>query len=376
MRLPRVALFLNTTPAVTAILVASMLLQIQPASAATSVDAIPFDIATVSRSTGNSFSLSWRSLGSDSVQVFASPSPTGGHDIRLVGKGGADGNLDVEGLPPQQRWYFTLKPDHGDALTVADRSLHLASAPNFRDIGGLRTTDGRWVRIALLYRSDQLNRVTEPDLATLDRLHLVTIYDFRTERERETGPDKVPSGAHEVVADVLADQKVPTDQDMANPASLKEYAAGGAASFTEVYRHFVSSPTASQAYRAFLSGLADTRTYPAVFHCTGGKDRTGWGAAIVLSALGVPRQVIVDDYMASNRYLEPKNQAILAMMQGHIDPATITALKTIMINRPEYIEAAFDEVEKRYGTMENYIAQGLGIDEATIARLRKVLLTG
>ena len=111
-----------------------------------------------------------------------------------------------------------------------------------------------------------------------------------------------------------------------------------------------------------------------MFHCTGGKDRTGWGAAIVLSALGVPRQAIIDDYMASNRYLEPKNQAMLAMMQGHLDPETIAALKTLMINRPDYIGAAFDEVQKRYGTMDNYIEQGLGIDKATIARLRAILL--
>src|SRR6185312_749050 len=224
-------------------------------------------------------------------------------------------------------WYFTLKPDHGDALTIADCGLHLASAPNFRDLGGLRTADGRWVRMALLYRSDQLNRLTEPDLAALDALHLATIYDFRTDRERQAGPDKTPSGAHEVVADVLADQKVPTDKDMANPTALKQYAAGGAASFADGYRHFVSSPVAAKAYHEFLAGLADRRTYPAVFHCTGGKDRTGWGAAIVLSALGVPRQAIIDDYMASTRYLEPKHQAMLAMMQGHLDPETIAALK-------------------------------------------------
>src|SRR6185437_11676075 len=234
--------------------VAIGVLGLQPPSAlAADGTAIPFDIATVSGPSADGFSLSWRALGSDSVQVFASPSPSGGRNARLIGKGGADGTLAVDSLSQGRRWYFTLKPDHGDALTIADRGLHLASAPNFRDLGGLRTADGRWVRMALLYRSDQLNRLTEPDLAALDALHLATIYDFRTDRERQAGPDKTPSGAHEVVADVLADQKVPTDKDMAKPTALKQYAAGGAASFADGYRHFVSSPVAAKAYHEFLA---------------------------------------------------------------------------------------------------------------------------
>src|SRR5208282_312572 len=123
----------------------------------------------------------------------------------LVGKGGGNGQVSVANLTPGLRWYFALVPDHGDPLVIATRSLHLTTAANFRDAGGYRTADGKWVRMGLAYRSNGIGNLTDEELAQLERLNIQVVCDLRTADEIRRSPDRVPHGASDVSADVLAD---------------------------------------------------------------------------------------------------------------------------------------------------------------------------
>jgi len=342
---------------------------------AAQIQSIPFTQAEVtSPDGGHAFVIAWVAPpASGSVQIFARTSPSAlGPDGtgKLVGSAGAVGHVTVADLPPAGRWYFELRPRHGAPLVTAERSLHLATAPNFRDVGGYRTADGRWVRMGLVYRSDGLDRLSEADLARIGRLAPALVVDLRTQSERSRGPDRLPPGADPMVADVAAD--APPGQGIAKIST-----ADDAADFLVLAnRQFVSLPSAKDAYTrlfARLQGPPDgAKTGAVVYHCSAGKDRTGWASAVLLTALGVPRETVMADYMASNGYLVEKNRAMFSAMP----PQQAAKLEPVFTVRAAYLNAAFDEVDKRYGSFDRYLKEGLGLDAPALARLRARFLAG
>jgi protein-tyrosine phosphatase len=152
-------------------------------------------------------------------------------------------------------------------------------------------------------------------------------------------------------------------------------AAGkGVELLTAANRDFVALGSARQAYAALLGELAEPDTAPLLYHCTAGKDRTGWATAVILTLLGVPRDTVMADYLESNHFLERKNaQTLSALAQSGsaIDPASLTPVLTV---RAAYLEAAFDEVEMRYGSFEAYLRNGLKFNGHGLDTLRKIYL--
>ena len=173
--------------------------------------ASPFTSATVAESVPGAFTVSWVAPGAHHVSVYAGTDRDHIARDHAVADGDQAWTKEVTGLPAADRWWFEFVPDTGAPLVLADRSLHLASAPNFRDLGGYRTADGRWVRMGLLYRSDQLDKLSDADQAKLSRLGIRTVVDLRTDAERAGGPDRLPAGASPVVADVLGGTNTPVD---------------------------------------------------------------------------------------------------------------------------------------------------------------------
>lgn len=341
--------------------------------------AVPFVGAGVTSDAG-SYTVEWVADDLDAVTVYATADPAGGDRDRKVGEGGAAGSVTVDDLPPAARWYFELVPDAGEPLVVADRSLHLASAPNLRDIGGYRTEDGQWVRMGLIFRSDGLDELSDADKAVLDELGIALVCDLRTEGERTDAPDILPAGAETVSLDVLADGEdiaaQVTDVILSgDPAAQQELLGDGRGEqlMVEGGRAIVTLASAREAYGRMFERFAEPESHPALFHCTAGKDRTGWGAAVVLSLLGVPRETVMDDYLVSNDYLASDNVATLDAAGALIDPAL---LEPVLGVAPEYLESSFEAVEDEYGSIEAYATEGLGLDDATLDALRGQLLTG
>lgn len=299
--------------------------------------------------------------------MYARTSPqSDGPEGRPVGRGTSSGRLSVTDLPPRDRWYFELRPARGEPLVTADRSLHLATAPNFRDVGGYRTRDGRWVKVGLVYRSDQLDRLSDADLAEIGRLAPQLDVDLRTQGERTRGPDRLPAGAELLVADVVGDAG-PSGATMAKITSPQ-----AAVDFlTAANRQFVSLPSARRAYATLFTRL-QSPAGPLFYHCSAGKDRTGWATAVLLTALGVPRSTVMADYLASNDYLAAKNQAAFSRMPA----ASVANLTPFFTVRASYLDAAFDEVDRRYGSFDRYLRVGLGIDSRALAHLKARFLEG
>jgi protein-tyrosine phosphatase len=257
-------------------------------------------------------------------------------------------------------------------------ALEIAAVPNLRDVGGYETQDGSTVARGLAYRSDTFYPLSPDDTTKLERIALKNDYDLRTTAEVKVKPDQIPPGVQYQLLNVLADAKSAAPAQLESllhePKKANAALGGGKieAMFIEGYREFVSLPSAKQSYRTLFLSLADRKKLPAVFHCTTGKDRTGWASAALLTLLGVPKETVMADFLRSNEYLLPQFQhAIDGFVAAGGDrdiPVAIFGVKK------EYLEASFDEMQKHYGTIEKYFSEGLGIDAAGQQALRDLFL--
>jgi protein-tyrosine phosphatase len=319
--------------------------------------------------------VAWERDGEDPVAVAWSPEPGATGEVLTTVEDGS--TVTVDDPAPGARAFFTLTA--GDAsITVAERRIPLAGAPNFRDLGGYETEDGRHVRWGQVYRSGALAELTEADLATLDAIGINLVCDLRSDSEVEEDPDPEVGSAEALrlaVTDESTDVQAITDAILAGdlsaigPELLEEGMPAVATEFPE-------------SWRTLLARLADDGSRPTIVHCTAGKDRAGWASALTLRALGVPEETVMEDYLLSNDNLEASNAAtldqvrpIVAGAQGipedQVDLGNLEALLTV---RPEYLQAAFDAVDEQYGDFETYLTEGLGVDQATLDALRDRLL--
>jgi protein-tyrosine phosphatase len=256
--------------------------------------------------------------------------------------------------------------------------IPIVGVPNLRDLGGWETPDGR-VRPGQVYRSAEFSGLTGDAATGFGDLGVRTVYDFRTTAERAAQPNAVPPGTEYVVLDVLADRAEAGPAQMlevlTDPRAAEDLLGGGkaVAMFEQSYREFIDLPSARTAYHQFFSALATKEHRPALFHCTTGKDRTGWGAASLLMLLGVDDDDVLRDYMLTNDALLPALRPMVdqfASVGG--DPGL---LQPVIGVRPEYLDAARDEMERTYSSIERYFTEGLGLSTETIDTLRADLVT-
>lgn len=283
------------------------------------------------------------------------------------------------------RSYFSGRP-----FPVTDTFLGMTDTPklssvvpslaNLRDIGGPESSFGGTVRTGSVFRSTDLASLSAEGAQTLADLGIVTIYDLRTESERETAPDLTPDGIRELGLDVLADKQyraIPAQmqQMIADPAFAAEALGGGQALeyFQGSYRDFVTLPSAVASYRQLFVDLAQPPSSPALIHCTTGKDRTGWAAAALLLFLGASEDAVFADYLETNKVLLPMFAPLLERFEAKgIDP---TLLEGVLGVRREYLQASMAELAQVHGSIEAYFTDGLKIDASTQEQLRSSLLS-
>jgi protein-tyrosine phosphatase len=261
--------------------------------------------------------------------------------------------------------------------TRPGQRIEIPSVPNLRDIGGYPAAGGGRVRTGLLYRSVELNHLRDDDLAAFAELGIRTVFDLRTAAEQSAEPDVVPEGTDLVVCDVLkdSDSAAPAElmKVLSDPSLAEKMLGDGKAvqMFENGYRQIVSLPSALGAYRTFFTDIAGDAHRPALFHCTTGKDRTGWAAAATLLLLGVSEDDVAYDYGLSNRDLLPALKPLYEHFRAAGgDPHLLDPVLGV---DQAYLQAALDEMTQRVGSIEDYFAQGLGIDETGQEELRNTL---
>lgn len=249
----------------------------------------------------------------------------------------------------------------GAAAETLPRRVPLQGCTNMRDIGGYRAHGGRRVRFGQVYRASSLAGLMAEDLPCFAALGLRTVVDLRGIRESARMPSRLPSPGPEIV---------PLPIEPTVGASLRDILATGQATGEDVltllgraYAAYASEKL--PIYRDLLGLVADPARRPLAFHCTAGKDRTGFGTALLLMALGVGRDDIVDDYLATNRFWRREH----ALPEG-TPPEVVEALTRA--HRP-LLESAIDIALTGHENEEAFFAS-LGMDRARLAALRDQLL--
>ncbi|MBD3551566.1 MULTISPECIES: tyrosine-protein phosphatase [Streptomyces] len=258
------------------------------------------------------------------------------------------------------------------------RTVVASTVVNLRDLGGIALSRDRRVRQSVLFRSGQLSELDPENDRAIAALGIRTVVDLRTADERRWAPDRLPHRSRLFVADVLGDHPGVAPSRLrsllADPDGARRALGGGRAEelFADTYRKMVLSPGAAAAYRAFLETAADPRARPLLFHCTAGKDRTGWAAAVLLMILGAPRATVRADFLGVNPAVRAAFAPQVArFLAGGGDPAVAAAVIEV---RPRYLDAALDAMDERWGGLEGYVRDGLRVPGAVLERLREGLV--
>jgi protein-tyrosine phosphatase len=246
------------------------------------------------------------------------------------------------------------------------RRLEFEGAINFRDLGGYATADGRHTRWRRLFRADSLADLTTEDLQRLEALDLHGLIDFRTEFERTLKPDRLPPGAPIRILEIgfLPEGTLEMLQEVRRGAISPEELERRV--ITQ-YRKFGVDHV--EEYKLAMDFAAEAGNYPLLIHCTSGKDRTGFASALLLLAIGVPREIVMRDYDLTNHYRRDVSHLF--------GPNTSEELIALLLSaQSHYLEAALDEVERVHGSFEAFLAGPLGVDAEKRARLIELLTEG
>lgn len=278
-------------------------------------------------------------------------------------------------------WFIFLIQLSLPSVAASERHIELDGQSNFRDIGGYTTVDGRNVKWGEVYRSGELQKLSDSDVAKLDTLGVKAIANFLTEREiKSRGQDRLPQGTREIPLPMEAGSMGDLAAVVEEARQTGDFSKVPVDLNPEIHRILINE--GREYYATLLREIADPANRPFVFHCSHGVHRTGTATAILLSALGVPWETIREDYLLSNKYRKneivrrTKELQLTAAKTFNIQPNQVdmTNIKAFYILQPEYIDASLDEAVKRYGSMGNYIRDGLGITDKEIANLREQLL--
>jgi protein-tyrosine phosphatase len=240
------------------------------------------------------------------------------------------------------------------------RLVHMHGAYNFRDIGGYKTTDGKEVAWGKVYRSADVSKLTDQDLQTLSALHIHDVIDFRGKKESAAAPDHLlPETKY---------QLCPAGSDsLPSAARMKDMLQQG-----DFMKQFYGDPRYLGArYKPLFQELLTLAPGEALmYHCTGGRDRTGMATALFLYALGVPQSTIEADFVASNVYLQPMYGKMFKSMEQSMGMSE-EAIRKAMELQPAFLHYMFDAIKDKYGTVENFFDKELDIRGPELAQLKQ-----
>lgn len=270
---------------------------------------------------------------------------------------------------------------HPGAVEDLEKQTRLVGQPNFRDLGGYETVDGRRVVSGEIFRSGELSHLTDEDVATLEELGIRTVVNFLIPEEIEkNGADRLPEGVKEVLTPIAGEKAA--KQTMIVTAAIKSAEFEKVPPEINPEFHRLLADEGRNEYAALLREAANPESRPLVYHCSHGVHRTGTATAILLSALGVPWETIREEYLLTNEYRKVEVAATLAKIrlmaaesQGiapeEVDMANVEAFYVL---DGSYIDGTLEQAVTEYGSIEAYIREGLGVSDEEVETLRAQLL--
>ncbi|MBU2870954.1 tyrosine-protein phosphatase [Colwellia sp. E2M01] len=332
------------------------------------------DLTVTFNENNGMYQLNWQASNETQDVEILVASDKSGADAKVIGKAAAE-QYQWKAEGEKGRKYFTVMPSNGEADSAASRLLPLEGGRNFRELGGYETVDGKTVKWGKLFRSGALSNLTETDYQYIDNLNIKTVVDFRDNNERATEVTNWQASDVEVV-----------NKDYGQVLDMKKFAKAlmdptldeekATMLFASMYPSLTD--TQKENYTTMFNRLS-TSDDGLLFHCTAGKDRTGVAGVLVLTALGVDKEVAIQDYLLSEQYLDPEELFHVPenmseeqkRMYAFFSKLPPEVMQVFAGTRRPMIEAAIAHMEAQSGSVLNYIQQELDVSDQDLANIRK-----
>lgn len=256
-----------------------------------------------------------------------------------------------------------LRLTMSNSNSVNKRRIELEGTPNFRDFGGYPSSSGQCVKWGYLYRSGQLSALSAGDVDLLESLALDLVFDFRRSDEQQQEPSKLPGNRPPKVMSMPITPGSNTsffEQADTDKRAMFEF-------MVEVNRDFAEAQTAT--YSRMFKEILEQGSARILVHCAAGKDRTGFAAAMILLALGVSRDVVMQDYMLTAEFFSPHREMDRLRAKYQMDLEAEAILPMLEVHE-DYLSAALASIDSRYSSVEEYLAEELGVGELERVELR------
>lgn len=323
------------------------------------------DAVHIWRESDGDYHIEWRATHPD-TKVTVEPLAASGAVEAHYGEDTE--RVRLSGLAPASRHYFRLRDQHGNEVLAAERKLGMQGTPNFRDFGGYHTVDGRQVKWGFLFRSGQLSGLSAQDVTLLASLELDLVCDFRRVEEQENEPSRLPQRDSPRIASLPI---IPGSNSRFFEEAESRDLGGRQAMFdfmVEINRDFAEAQ--SETYARMFNEILNIEDARFLVHCAAGKDRTGFAAAIILLALGVPREVVMRDYMLTSQFFHPQREIERLQRKyqmEHMDAASVLPMLEV---HEDYLIRALDSIEESFSSFEDYLEKALGVGPVELAHLR------
>lgn len=326
------------------------------------------------------YKLKWSSAKETSIYLLPQPDKVVSEFLLTT----SENSIEIK-VTKYARPYFLLK-DEDNEIIWATRVVPLEGTNNFRDLGGYLGADGKRIRWGKLFRSDHLHRLTENDKRVLDLIGLRTVVDYRSPAEYLVQPNQnwqalqqtfhlVPDAQRAVLAAKAGSTHEKVRQLVQREVDQNVRLDNSGKTMINQSKDFVRLDENKRIYRKLLDVLLEQENVPLDQHCRGGKDRTGYGVAIILYLLGVDMDTIISDYMLTKTLRKKRNQHRMAQYAHETDDQNVLAyLYSMLDTRSEYLEASFAEMINLSGSIDAYFKNELKVTPEEVAALRKIYL--
>ncbi|WP_342672976.1 tyrosine-protein phosphatase [Bacillus altitudinis] len=253
-------------------------------------------------------------------------------------------------------------------------NIQFSKLANFREVGGLQTTDQMVIKQGMIYRSADLSRLTKQDILTFSTLGIQTICDLRTSSERKSHPPKIME--HDKIV------HIPMQPDSMMPSKWTMFrmliAEGKSLSFTPIMKDVYQSMLyeRKKEIQQLFTLLSDEKNYPLMLHCTSGKDRTGFLSALIQLAAGVPVHTVLSEYMRSNegvKMLVKRQERFVRMMSLY--RVSKEQIQPLLGVQQDYLEDVLNEMMDTYGSAERYLLEACDVPKDQLLKMKNILLT-
>jgi protein-tyrosine phosphatase len=237
------------------------------------------------------------------------------------------------------------------------RKITLEAGSNFRDLGGYPTSNNKIVAWGQIYRSADISKLTDADLIHLGQLEIATVCDLRGPSELKTNPDRIPVGVNYINLPAGSENvQTSLNYGKINSDSLMQSMYSNTNFLVAKYKPMFDELLSLKKGKALL------------FHCTAGKDRTGIGAALILSALDVPRTYVEADYAATNLFWKDAQERMIAMMQKSGMP--LDKAKSMIAANPLYIQTFLNTINQKFGSMSQFLKTEMKLSDTDLQKLK------